>query len=157
MLEYNCVKSLFQLGLTEINNIECNIDFLTRIITLRVWFIIVMLSGYGHRRLAWVCQLSLSCLVLCTYLICIIIINILFIPQYKTKQKSQNTIYKLLIKKLSENCSIEVNCLHHSIQATFNKTISIFKRKLPQSNVTKPSIALQLMTQFVAEQPEYCL
>jgi len=71
-----------------------------------------------------------------------------------TNYKLQITNYKLLInlesavyrlkckqeKKLRENCSIAVTRLHHSIQAAFNKTIiSILGRKLPQSNVTKPS------------------
>jgi len=62
---------------------------------------------------------------------------------------------------MSENYSIEVTRLHHSIQTVFNKTIiSLFEKKLPHSNVTNPrvkSIALQLMTQFEAELPEYCL
>jgi len=49
--------------------------------------------------------------------------------------------------------------VYHSIQAAFNKTIiSIFEKKLPLSNVSKPSHklnSLQQMTQFEAEQPEY--
>jgi len=53
-----------------------------------------------------------------------------------------------------------VTHLHHSIQAAINKTIiSLFERKLPLSNVTisrANSIALQVMTQFAAEQPQYC-
>jgi len=35
---------------------------------------------------------------------------------------------------------MEVTRLHHSIQAAINRTItSLFERKLPRSNVTKPS------------------
>ena len=44
------------------------------------------------------------------------------------------------LKCRSENCSVEVTRLHHSIHAAFNITmISLFERKLSQSNVTKPS------------------
>jgi len=58
----------------------------------------------------------------------------------------------------AEKSSIEVTRLHHSIQAAFNKTkISIFERKLPQSKLSrKLNSSSTIMTQLVAEQPEYC-
>jgi len=88
----------------------------------------------------WHCLLLLSI---------IIIINYLFVPhQYKTMQHHklqinlESAVYKLKCskKKQSENCSIEVTRLHHAIQTAFNKTItSLIEKKLPQSNVAKPS------------------
>jgi len=55
---------------------------------------------------------------------------------------------------------MEVTRLHHSIQAAFNRTIiSLFERKLSQSNETKPSRKLNssstniLLWEFIVNRP----
>jgi len=69
-------------------------------------------------------------------------------------QEKREKLIELKVKS-----SIEVTRLHHYIQAAFNRTIIAYRfsrenyRSQMLQNPRVNSIARQLMTQFVAEQP----